>query len=473
MHKKCLKTLDPYRSNNLPRLSDEELSQTVNNVTAKHLNNEEDNEAHRQYIKELLLKSKEVKDVKSNNESNNLIRQLEHKLRDDKSDRRAKESSLFTLDRSPLDTFALPGKQLNVSALAGPELQRKKLVKTKRIKVETIPPSEETNRPTSSKKPETIPIDIPVSVQQNSAPATSLLTEEFTFLPGVMGNSRIRYDYFEDDFEASQSQEHVPVTKQAVEVVKQENKDEVDVIMAGIKTGDDAINFFARYGYETPVKFVHLIQENDEKIYRPYDLISAEIKDTTSEYFTMTPAGIVHICKGSPSECVPLSTWTKQGMHFNILRAIPFYKYFLHRRTFTIWRENVRFQQYTKQRRKVSDRLFFTRPSSIEPILSIKRQLLEVQNVHILHLELKTCDKDAFVTMQTAQCSKASILFEESMRQCINDVQNVISSVNKLHGYSTQNSINNASNFNDSAGPEKGKILFRNFINYLLILLFY
>ena len=44
--------------------------------------------------------------------------------------------------------------------------------------------------------------------------------------------------------------------------------DQIAGIMEGIVTGGDALNFFARFGSETPVKFIHLVLVEDPKIYR-------------------------------------------------------------------------------------------------------------------------------------------------------------------------------------------------------------
>ena len=38
-----------------------------------------------------------------------------------------------------------------------------------------------------------------------------------------------------------------------------------------LKTGDDAIAFFAKYGNTTPIKFIHCIK-NEEAGYNPYSL---------------------------------------------------------------------------------------------------------------------------------------------------------------------------------------------------------
>ena len=70
--------------------------------------------------------------------------------------------------------------------------------------------------------------------------------------------------------------------------------DEASVILSGLQTSEDAINFFARYGSETGVKFIHLQELKHTKEYAPYDLVRIEGPVPLTEvYYTMSPAGIV------------------------------------------------------------------------------------------------------------------------------------------------------------------------------------
>lgn len=234
--------------------------------------------------------------------------------------------------------------------------------------------------------------------------------------------------------------------------------DEVSAIMAGIKTSDDAINFFARFGSETPVKIIDLVQNNDDKVYSPYDLVVTKLNDPMVEHYTMSPAGIVHICPGEPSQCTPLSAFMRQGMMFKILRNIPFYKYFLQRKTLNVWKDNVRYLLFSKQRKKLVDRLFYARKNSCESILTVRKYLMDIQGVRLLNMDLRTCDKDVFIEQQTAQGSKANAKFDEVMRLVITEVQNVMMEVNNIHNISKQDPNASAMNYGDDAA-EKTKSL--------------
>ena len=138
----------------------------------------------------------------------------------------------------------------------------------------------------------------------------------------------------------------------------EQHSDEVSRIYNTIKTGDDAVNFFARYGSETPIKFIILVQNNQIKHYDPYDLIvtSYNVNLTNVAHHIMSSTGIVSITPSEQSDSLPLSVWMKQKLNFNHIRLIPFFKYYLHRKIFTIWYENVKYQLFLKQRKKVIDR---------------------------------------------------------------------------------------------------------------------
>ena len=262
---------------------------------------------------------------------------------------------------------------------------------------------------------------------------------DYSFLPGMFG--------YEEQGEASVSKDSAAIGRAENEVatqkttnvttlVLQSDADEVDRIMSTIHTGEDAINFFARFGSDTPLKFVNLFQIDDPKEFRPYDLVIGEIKDNhlEVEHYSMSPSGIVHVVPGYSSECISLANWTRQAMMFRILRKIPFYKYYLHRKTFYTWRSNVRFSLYARQRKKVYDRLFLARNSTYGAILSVKRILTDIKDTKLIVVENRTCEKDVFLELQNSNLAQCAHVFEESLRLIVRDVKSVLTTVHNIHG---------------------------------------
>ena len=303
---------------------------------------------------------------------------------------------------------------------------------------------------------------------------TKEVEHEFSFLPDSMGS--LNRTFYQDRPKSPSKSSYQLTGAQAV--------DDVTTIMANIKTGDDAANFFERYGSETPVKFIRLVVEPNYKEFRPYDLVTTDLYDPSIEHYTMSPVGIVLITPNEQSDCIPLSLWMRQKLNYNILRKIPFYKYFLHRKMFTAWIENVRFQLFVKQRRKIVEKLFLSRKSCCPAILATKRHLIDVKKVVLFRIDVKSFiqdtgkesnkdtikeigsnkeaskyNKETFMEHQTILLQKAGLQFEESMRRIISDVNSVVDSVYNIHNLAYQDPNNNALSFSDAATPEKTKSL--------------
>jgi dynein heavy chain, axonemal len=340
---------------------------------------------------------------------------------------------MFHIDASQLDTFALPKRQ-GTSSILNIDSKRKSQSRTTKIREET------------------------------KSATVDNAQEQFAFLSTAMGKEpRPTNSIIEGTQSAAQSPTAATQQDKARMINrnndgKSSDVDEVSVIMAGINTSDDAINFFARFGSETPVKFVHLIQDQDAKTYSPYELKVTQLHDPMVEHYTMSSAGIVHVCPGEPSECIPLSAWMRQGMMFKILRNIPFYKTYLHRKAFSVWRDNVRYLLFSKQRKKIVDRLFYAKTNACKSILDCKKLLIDVQSVKLLNLDLKTCDKDVFMEQQSAQCNKANVKFDNAMTSVCNEVKSVIAEVNNLYNTSKQHANANPLGYGDGV-TEKAKSL--------------
>ena len=306
------------------------------------------------------------------------------------------------------------------------------------------------------------------AVKKNKDDAPDEEENEFAFLPKTMGRLNLVTPVVtEGSVAVTESPVKKPEASSTVTRTKaigsSSEGDEVGVIMAGIRTSDDAINFFARFGSETPVKFVHLIHDPSPNSYSPYDLLVARGNADTAmggEYYTMSPAGIVHVCPGDPSACMPLSSWMRQGMMFKILRNIPFYKYFLHRKMFAAWRENVRFLFFAKQRRKLVDRMFYTRLSACDALFAVKKHLLEIQGVKLLNTDLRTSSKDDFIAMQTEFGTAANSKFEEVIGSVTREVERIMEEVNSSYLLSKQDQSTNSSvGYTEIGGGDKAKSL--------------
>ncbi len=373
-----------------------------------------------------------------------MIAKLETARLQQLQERREREKDLFQLDKEPLNTFALPGKPESSVMLPA---SKKKVQKKLKLKVTEI--SQEDPGPSLDK-------------EAMDANAGSILpVNEFSFLATATGYNRLdgNDEYKEGTMGGNTTQR--PGTTPATGGGQTADLDEASVILSGLQTSEDAINFFARYGSETGVKFIHLQELKHTKEYAPYDLVRIEGPVPLTEvYYTMSPAGIVCNSPGENSETIPLSAWMRHGMLFKILRNIGFFKYFLHRKIFNTWRDNVRFLLFAKQRKNVGSRLYMTRKTTTSAILSIKKHLMSVQSVRLLYLDGRTMEKDTFVDQQTQNCVKSGTLFEEAIRNVTSEVQTVIHQIQNIHSRASVDPSNQAASYDDDV-PEKHKSLLR------------
>lgn len=311
--------------------------------------------------------------------------------------------------------------------------------------------------------------------------------KEFAFLPGIMGivlpppkESPVRAMSESrkkrlGDTSKSAAESEVTLLPPVVEgsggaaVSTQQPKlqtDEVAALLTGIVNGIDGINFFARFGSETLIKFIHLVYEfsrerakQHPRYYQPYSLLVTTRPVTNMEHFIMSPAGLVHVCANEPSECIPLSTWMRESILFSILRKIPFFKLYLYRKSFSIWSDNVRFALFVKQRNKVQEKLFVTRKTSCMQLLNIKTYLLEILKIPVLNVEFKTTVLEDFLAQSNKKCLDASREIEEYVQKIIVEVENVIADVTNIYNKANQDDSNSLTSYSDNVNADKVKSL--------------
>lgn len=182
-----------------------------------------------------------------------------------------------------------------------------------------------------------------------------------------------------------------------------------------LMTGEDAITFFARHGNNTPVKFVYCNRAELGDEFRPYDLVVVDRKKVNSEHFTISAAGVVHVQPHEPSEFISLSDWMHQSTLFNVLRSIRFFKHYLIAKMFRLWRSNVRYRLYCKQRKLLGRNLFLARPSFCGSLVEANKLMFEMDSIRLSKIKSTVCEADAFEGDQVAQRNSAVKKFEEKL----------------------------------------------------------
>ncbi|KAK1941294.1 Dynein heavy chain domain-containing protein 1 [Phytophthora citrophthora] len=209
---------------------------------------------------------------------------------------------------------------------------------------------------------------------------------------------------------------------------------------AFLKSGEDAIAFFARNGSDSEIKFVHLNRAETGLAFRPYDLVVVAQDDVTpNEHFTMSSSGLVHVSVGSPSEFIALAEWMRQSTMFNVLTSLRFFRHYLVNKAFSLWCANVRYKLYCRQRKRLSAKLFLAKESFCTPLLQVKKVMsTELMGVVLLDLRAqKTYESSAFVEYQGTKRAEGSKQFELCIEKLQGIIQRVCSDVKNLTKTST------------------------------------
>jgi hypothetical protein len=61
------------------------------------------------------------------------------------------------------------------------------------------------------------------------------------------------------------------------------------------------IEFYAKYGQDSPVAFFFCVRCDTLLRFRPYDLLVVRREDVRDEYYTVSATGVTHIRKGMPA----------------------------------------------------------------------------------------------------------------------------------------------------------------------------
>jgi hypothetical protein len=138
-----------------------------------------------------------------------------------------------------------------------------------------------------------------------------------------------------------------------------------------LKTGEDAISFFAKNGSQTPIKFVYCNRAQAGETFEPYELDVVPEDKIDPEYFTISATGVVHVCPGQPCEYMSLADWMNEWLMFSVLSAMNFWKFYIHRKVFSRWHRNSRYATYCHYRSRLARSLFLAKPLFVQPLLKI------------------------------------------------------------------------------------------------------
>lgn len=63
-------------------------------------------------------------------------------------------------------------------------------------------------------------------------------------------------------------------------------------------TSDDVVEFYAKYGQDSPVAFFFCVRTDSGLLFRPYDLTVVAREEVRDDYYTISATGVMHMRKG-------------------------------------------------------------------------------------------------------------------------------------------------------------------------------
>ena len=207
---------------------------------------------------------------------------------------------------------------------------------------------------------------------------------------------------------------------------------DIEAQIEHITTGDQVVEFYARYGQSSGVKFFYCNQQPPgQLLYRPYELEVCDRLDVNPEsYFTMSAGGVVNVCRGKETEFTALGDFMRDKSIFNALTRMKFFKHYANYKAFHFWRSNVRKKLFNQVRARLVRKLFLAKPTFCPALMEINSLVHEITEVKVINASpnhLYTLDE--YAEQQKAQreqkalpalescCERAQAVLEKLCRE--------------------------------------------------------
>jgi len=201
--------------------------------------------------------------------------------------------------------------------------------------------------------------------------------------------------------------------------------------LSKVKTGEDAIAFFAKKGNQSPVKFVHCVKTPDTgKLFRPYDLVVVPETEIRQDYYTISAQGVVHIHPEVATTFYSLADWMHQSKMFNLLTNMSFFRHYLTGKMFKYWRGNVRYRLFCSTRKRLVRQLFHAKPAFSPALLEANGLLFEMTTPKMMEIkENRVMDISEYDSNQRDQRADAKKSFEATVEKLISQLETVCQAV--------------------------------------------
>ncbi|CAD7959782.1 unnamed protein product, partial [Amoebophrya sp. A120] len=96
---------------------------------------------------------------------------------------------------------------------------------------------------------------------------------------------------------------------------------------------------------------------------------------STSEYFTISSTGVVHIAPNQPSEQISLANWLHQRLILSVCRPMKFFKNWRKYKMLQIWFRKAKYGKFVERRKLLQRNCFYLKPLFAPVIAEIFQQM--------------------------------------------------------------------------------------------------
>ncbi|CAG9462898.1 unnamed protein product [Pedinophyceae sp. YPF-701] len=222
----------------------------------------------------------------------------------------------------------------------------------------------------------------------------------------------------------------------------------------GIETGDDVLEFYARFGQDAPIKFFYCIKADTGLDFRPYDLEVVRREDVGNQYYTISATGVMKIRRGVQSEFISLAEWIREKTLFSLLRNIPFFKHYIVGNFFRAWRQTVRRKLFNRVRQKLSAKLFLAQPTFLPSLVEVQGHVSALREVAITASPTHTCELHSYLELQVTQRETKAKTAVESVVDRVQGVLERLCKEVQKQAKLYQESIRDISELEDTTGVD-------------------
>lgn len=195
-----------------------------------------------------------------------------------------------------------------------------------------------------------------------------------------------------------------------------------------LRNAYQAIEAFATGQLKSESESIYLNYANHWR-QNPYNLVVVPKTRADPEHFVISKFGILCVYPDGTSDLQSFAEWLREASLFQLLRHIPFLKYYRLKKAFVQWYQNIRFAHYAavwSKFRHIGMRYFDTFAEAILKINNLSQELLSIQ-FHSLQ-PLGMYPSDAYMHCLKGSQTKFQQFLHRYFKYCRRIVNNVVES---------------------------------------------